>query len=67
MGVDYTVSGIEYAVEIGDDLTYEVIPAALQQIGAAVDNGDGTETVTVRITPPTPARAFGRVRISEVE
>ena len=67
VGVDYTIAGIEYAVVIGDDLTYELIPSAVQQIGSAVDNGDGTETVTVRITPPTPTRTFSRVRISEVE
>ena len=67
VGVDYTVAGIEYAVEVGSSLTYEVIPSAIEQIGSAIDNGDGTESVTVRVTPPNPSRGFSRVRVSEVE
>ena len=42
-------SEIDYTVEISEDLvSWETGGGFIQQVGGPVDNGDGTETVTVR-------------------
>ena len=58
---------LTYEIESSTDLsTWSVIPG--QQIGEAVDNGDGTQTVQFRTTVPTSAgdRMFMRVRITKI-
>ncbi|MDB4257799.1 PKD domain-containing protein [bacterium] len=64
----YSLYGINYTVQAGQSLD-SWNPAAtaltLQQEGTAIDNSDGTETITLRLTPPAPSTAdwFIRLRI----
>jgi hypothetical protein len=68
-GVDYTVGGITYAVEVASELlpaAWESSGALVEAIGSPIDNGDETVTVTVRVRDPVsgdPAK-FARLRIS---
>ena len=48
-GVNYTIGGIRYTVEYDSDLVGPWSSGDIIQIGSAVSNGDGTETVTVRV------------------
>jgi hypothetical protein len=60
-------SDVTYAVETATDLeTWQSGPAAVEPFGIPVPNGDGTETVQVRVIAPVsadPAR-FIRLRIT---
>ena len=50
-GVDYTADGVQYTVEVSDDLSptgWTSGSGLVQIVGIPVDNGDGTETVTVQ-------------------
>ncbi|HKJ90916.1 MAG TPA: family 16 glycosylhydrolase, partial [Oceanipulchritudo sp.] len=48
-GFDYTKDGLTYRVRVSHDLlTWDNGASAVEQVGATVNNGDGTETVTVR-------------------
>jgi fibronectin type 3 domain-containing protein len=49
-GVNYIVDGMVYTVEYTGDLTTIWNSGNVVQVGTASDNGDGTETVTVRTT-----------------
>jgi len=51
VGVDYTAGGLTYTVQVANDLagTWQSGTALVEQVGAAINNGDGTETVSVRI------------------
>ena len=53
VGVDYTIEGIQYTVQVATDLVagdwMEGPPSLVQQVGSAINNGDGTEPVTVRL------------------
>jgi hypothetical protein len=71
VGVDYTAGGITYTVQAAPTLT---LPAwtqgtgVVQQVGLGTPNGDGTETVAVRLLSPVgPAnpRYFLRLRLTE--
>ncbi|MEX0323003.1 MAG: M12 family metallo-peptidase [Puniceicoccaceae bacterium] len=66
-GVNYTVDGITYSVETNSSLnpnTWQSGAGVITQVGAAVDNGDGTETVTIRrATPVGSGCAFIRVSV----
>ncbi|MGC9452874.1 MAG: glycoside hydrolase family 55 protein [Oceanipulchritudo sp.] len=69
-GVDYTASGITYSVEHNAQLTgtWESALAPLMLHAGPVDNGNGTETVTVRMTDPldaTTPKGFLRLRTTE--
>ena len=48
-GVNYTVGGIRYTVQYDADLVAPWSSGNTVQVGPAVSNGDGTETVTVRV------------------
>jgi parallel beta-helix repeat protein len=51
VGVNYTANGLTYLVQMTDDLagTWQSGPAFVELVpGGRVDNGDGTETVSVR-------------------
>ncbi len=62
--------GVSYTVQESSNLTdWLAIDLASCQVGAAVNNGDGTETITVRSTMPmhgaaAPSAAFLRVAVS---
>ena len=66
MGVDYTAAGLTYAVQVTTDLAGTWLSgAALVELvpGTRVDNGDGTETVSVRLqqTLSNSTRRFVRL------
>jgi hypothetical protein len=67
-GIDYTVDDLMYTVEYGTDLSGSMNTGAVSQVGNAVDNGDGTETVTVRTHTPaeTGTPAFLRLRVQRL-
>ena len=62
---------MSYSVQESTNLTgWLSVDLATCQVGAAVNNGDGTETITVRSTMPmhgaaTPNAAFLRVEVAE--
>jgi len=64
-GVDYTADGITYTVEYDGDLSDPWSTGSVTAIGAPIDNGDGTETVTVRLTTSviTAGKQFIRLRV----
>jgi len=69
-GNGYSIYGVNYAVQASDNLTAwssAAVSLAMQVEGAPVDNGDGTESVTVRLTPPsaTDAHWFVRLRVEQ--
>ncbi|MEE3179497.1 MAG: hypothetical protein VX317_07420 [Verrucomicrobiota bacterium] len=60
------VSEIGYTVETSEDLvSWETGEGFTRQVGVPVDNGDGTETVTVRtlIVLTASPRRFFRLRV----
>ncbi|MFT5836647.1 MAG: hypothetical protein ACI9ZV_000143 [Candidatus Azotimanducaceae bacterium] len=65
-GVDYTVDGLTYTVEYDTDLTDPWSSGTVVQVGSASDNGDGTETVTLRLTVEVSAetKQFIRIKVS---
>jgi hypothetical protein len=67
-GVNYTAQGLTYAVERSTDLAVWQGGAAFVELvsGSVSDNGDGTETVTVRaLTPVTSAGTqFLRLKVT---
>ena len=69
-GNGYSIYGINYTVQASDNLTAwssATASLAMQVEGAPVDNGNGTESVTVRLTPPPAAdsRWFVRLRVEQ--
>jgi len=62
----YTVDGITYTLKASPTLTtpsWQTGSSVLQQVGTPVNNGDGTETVTVRILGTNPA-SFLKMEVS---
>ncbi len=63
----YAVGELTCHLEITTDLTdpegWAEHPALWEMRGVPVDNGDGTEDVTFRLTPPESARTFVRLRV----
>lgn len=52
VGVDYTFEGIQYTVQVASDLAADDWMSGsvlVEKVGSAINNGDGTETVTVRL------------------
>ena len=69
-GNGYSVYGLNYTVQASNNLTPWASAAAslaMQVEGAPVDNGDGTESVMVRLTPPSTSNSdwFVRLRIEQ--
>ena len=66
-GVDYTVDGMVYTVQYDADLSEPWSSGSVVLVGSPVDNGDGTETVTVRMGGPMSdaGKLFIRVRVAE--
>ncbi len=67
-GIDYTARDLNYRVECSDSLTPDSWMSGagvVEQAGPAVDNGDGTETVTVQaVVPPAAQKTqFLRVKV----
>ncbi len=68
-GVDYIADDLLYTVEVSDDLSptgWASGPGLVQLVGTPIDNGDGTETVTVRLTASITglARKFLRLLVT---
>ena len=65
-GINYTVNGLTYTVEYNTDLTDPWNSGSVEPVGDPVDNGDGTESVTVRLTTPigTEPRGFVRLKVT---
>lgn len=66
VGVDYTARGVTYRVEHSEALgpdTWMSGAGLVEQVGAAVPNGDGTETVTVRVLPAVEEAGSGFARL----
>jgi hypothetical protein len=66
VGVDYTAAGLTYTVQVTDDLagTWQSSAVLVELVpGSRVDNGDGTETVSVRLkqTLSSATRKFVRL------
>jgi hypothetical protein len=62
----YTVDGITYTLKASPTLTtpnWQTGSSVIQQVGTPVNNGDGTETVTVRILGTNPA-SFLKMEVS---
>jgi len=62
----YTVGGLTYVVEVSSDLVNWSTGAALMsQLGLPIDNGDSSETVTVRVNPPASSgkKQFVRLKV----
>lgn len=69
-GDGYSIYGINYTVQASENLTAWSSAAsalAMQVEGTPTDNGDGTESVTVRLTPPvsSDAKWFVRLRVAQ--
>ena len=67
-GVNYTAGGLRYTVQYDADLVAPWASGDVVQMGSPIDNGDGTETVTVLV--PTSIEEqdtlFMRVQITPV-
>ena len=69
-GIDRTYRGVTYTVEVTDDLKAGVWQNGSGQftvIGSPSDNGDGTETITVRLNTAleTAPRQFVKLTVTE--
>lgn len=63
----YTIDGITYTVETSSTLapgSWQTGPSVIQQTGVT-PNGDGTETVSVRLLAPLGPRQFVRLRVTQ--
>lgn len=61
---DYRVGSIRYIAEISTNLSeWTNGPEYLEQVGTPVDNGDGSETVTLRPVHADTEPVFFRVRL----
>lgn len=73
IGYDYTADSVRYKVQYTDSLTntqWQSSAALVEQLGSALDNGDGTEDVTVRVLPAATTNApcgFVRLYLELVE
>ncbi|MEI6075099.1 MAG: hypothetical protein WCS94_05965 [Verrucomicrobiota bacterium] len=54
--MNYTAGGVTYRVEVADELTgpWKSSTSFVEQAGPAANNGDGTETVNVRLKQAVP-------------
>ena len=69
-GVDYTVDGIQYVVEVSQDLqavTWQSGATHVQPVGSPAANGDGSEEVVVRMNLPVTAMPQGFMRLNVVQ
>ena len=69
VGVDYTIGGLQYTVEVSPDLSagsWDSGSNLFEHIGTPVDNLDGTESVTVRLKESIDglSRKFLRLKIT---
>lgn len=63
-GIDYTADGVTYLVQASPDLvSWGEGPAVVELVSAPVPNGDGTETVTLRIKPDIATQSVRFVRL----
>ncbi len=65
-GVDYTAGGLVYTVEYDTDLIDPWSSGSVVAVGDPIDNGDGTETVTLRLSTAVSdeMRQFIRLKVS---
>jgi hypothetical protein len=67
-GVDYTADGMMYTVEVSGNLTtWDSGILVVEEAALPVDNGDGTEKVTMRSVAPLPAggKQFIHLKVTE--
>ena len=69
-GNGYSIYGLNYTVQASNNLTpwtSATASLAMQVEGTPIDNGDGTESVMVRLTPPSTSNSdwFIRLRIEQ--
>lgn len=66
----YIADGIQYTVECNESLDGEWRTGStlLQQVGATVDNGDGTETIRIQVKAPITdtSTMFIRLKVSRI-
>ncbi len=69
-GVDYTADGVAYRVEVSPNLapgTWTSGSTVVEAVGSPSNNGDGSETVTVRSRDPiSDQKHFIRLRVTTV-
>ncbi|HVJ46750.1 MAG TPA: LamG-like jellyroll fold domain-containing protein [Luteolibacter sp.] len=67
-GVSYAAEGVGYVIQTSTDLTtqgWSEGASLFNVIGSPVDNGDGTETVTIRLTGPVSSgKRFVRLKFT---
>jgi len=66
VGVDYTAGGVTYTVEVTDELggTWQSGTSLVELVpGSVVNNGDGTETVSVRLKLPVTSAPMRFARL----
>ena len=63
-GIDYVAEGLQYAVETATDLNGNWTSGEVVLDGPPIDNGDGSETVTVRTVNPLNVSIFICVRVT---
>lgn len=67
-GVSYAADGVGYVIQTSTDLLpqgWSEGASLFNVIGSPVDNGDGTETVTIRLTGPvTSGKRFVRLKFT---
>jgi len=67
-GFNYNAAGVSYVVQTSTDLTeatWSEGSTLFSIVGSPVDNGDGTETITVRSTGAVSGRQFVRLKITQ--
>jgi pimeloyl-ACP methyl ester carboxylesterase len=69
MGMSYQTAGVTYTVQTSADLdpaTWTQDHSVFEIVGTPVANGDGTETVTVRLNGPIAGKRFVRLKVTPV-
>jgi hypothetical protein len=64
-GVNYSAQGITYTVEHDADMVGTLATGSVTQVGSATSNGDGSETVTIRLnaTIASQPKYFIRLKV----
>ena len=65
-GVDSRAWGLIYQVQVSDDLDEWLVGSSyVTPVGSPISNGDGTDTVTVRLSISGADRWFARLRVDQ--
>lgn len=69
VGAGYAAAGVTYTVQTSADLnaaTWTEDGSGFTVVGTPVNNGDGTETITVRLNGPINGKRFVRLKVTPV-